>query len=158
MLLQRFFSLSSSFESFLFSRLSLSFSSTRSDEPPAESDGVVGGGDEFDERTCSPPEFEGDALRFAGTATVIGGPIITGVATAAAAGEILRRWISRKSRLSPRRNESFENSHRSGTIFLNPYRKINNRIRNQKSSSHLQLKEKILEKKEGKKKEEEELA
>ncbi|KAI6676561.1 hypothetical protein NL676_037357 [Syzygium grande] len=37
--------------------------------------------------------------------------------------EILRRWISRRSRFSPLLKQSLENSHRSGTTFLNPCQK-----------------------------------
>jgi len=48
------------------------------------------------------------------------------VAVAPAGGgdaeRIFRRWISQRRRFSPLRKYSFENSQRSGTTFLNPYK------------------------------------
>lgn len=67
-------------------------------------------GGEFEVITCSSPESVGVTVGTAATVT----------AAAAATGQIFRRCMSRRRPLSPLLKESFANSHRSGTTFLNP--------------------------------------
>ena len=107
---------SNSFVNRMFSFLSRSFSSNSS------------AGDELDEITCSSAEFDGDTISFAGGIVDSGsGDRTAAVVVAVArvggvAGRIFRRCISQRSRFSPLRKYSFENSQRSGTTFLNPYK------------------------------------
>ncbi|KAM2526801.1 hypothetical protein TB1_024123 [Malus domestica] len=103
MLLQRDFTSASSLGSYMFSFLSLSFSSIISD------DALIG--DELEDITCSSPEFNGEIIGFAvGTAQID--------TTCGGGGLIFRRCISQRSRFSPIRKLSFNNSHRSDTTYF----------------------------------------
>ncbi|BAT09055.1 Os09g0526650 [Oryza sativa Japonica Group] len=150
MLLQSFFMWPSSRVSRAFSRRSRSFSSPMSPpdaEPPPPPPGAEPDPDacrcsspdpEFDDSTCSSEECAGEPARVTGSAIGIGAaatvtaPEATAAAAvaipgdggggaAAAAATTFRRCISHNKRFSPRRKQSLANSHRSGTIFLNPY-------------------------------------
>uniref|UniRef100_A0A453LDK8 Uncharacterized protein n=1 Tax=Aegilops tauschii subsp. strangulata TaxID=200361 RepID=A0A453LDK8_AEGTS len=144
MLLHSFFICPSSRVNRALSRRSRSFSSPISpDEEPAaapprpepEPDGAASGSSsadpELDDRTCSseescgsgePERVTGSAIGIAAVATVTA-PAAAAAAAAASPADwtTFRRCMSQSRRFSPRRKQSLANSHRSGTIFLNPY-------------------------------------
>ncbi|KAM1774606.1 hypothetical protein ACFX1R_046027 [Malus domestica] len=103
MLLQRDFTSASSLVSYMFSFLSLSFSSIISD------DALIG--DELEDITCSSPEFDGEIIGFTVRTAQTD-------ATCGAGGLIFLRCISQRSRFSPLRKLSFKNSHRSDITYF----------------------------------------
>ncbi|ONM56652.1 hypothetical protein ZEAMMB73_Zm00001d021264 [Zea mays] len=136
MLLQSFFICPSSRVSRAFSRRRRSFSSPVSPdadaltEPEAAACGWSSADPELEERTCSSVESDGEAGRTGramgiGAAATVTAPDAAAAAAvaspAAGAGATFRRCMSQSRRFSPRRKKSLANSHRSGTIFLNPY-------------------------------------
>lgn len=102
MLLQRVFIRLSSRLSSTFSFLNLSFSSISPAVLLVACGVAVVAGGEFDEINRSSAQFDDDTGEIGDVE------------------EILRRCMSHKRRFSPRRKQSLENSHRSGTTFRNP--------------------------------------